>query len=147
MKNLTNINTIARSSLALALVMVICSPLQAQSAESTETKKATDVKMMERCQGMNEQKQKMMDDMKAQDALLTEQLTKMNSAPDDKKVSLMAAVITLMAEQRIAMNAQMAKMETEKMQHMQMMGKESMSQSPMMKGMDEKSGNAKKEQK
>jgi hypothetical protein len=37
------------------------------------------------------------------------------------------------------------KMMTHTMQHVQM-GKESMSQCPMMKGMDEKSGDAQKEQ-
>lgn len=145
MKFQKNTNIIICSAFVLAFFMVISFPLHAQSAESAASKNRMDAKMMERCQGMKEEKQKMMDDMKAQDALLTEQLTKMNSAPDDKKMSLMAAVITLMAEQRVAMNARMAKMETEKMQHMQMMGKEPMSQGPMMKGMDEKSGNAKKE--
>ena len=50
----------------------------------------------------------------------------------------MAAVITRMVEQRIAMDARMAKMQEEMMQHMMQhmqMGKESMSQCPMMKGM------------
>ena len=98
--------------------------------------------MMESCQKMKEQKQKMMEDMKAQNAELTEQLTKMNSASEDKKMSLMAAVITHMVEQRITMDARKAKMEEEMMQHMQM-GQKSMSQCPMMKGMkgmDIKSG-------
>ena len=109
--------------------------------------------MMERCQAMKEQKQKMMADMKAQDAQLTEQLTEMNRAPEDKKMGLMAAVVTHMVEQRITMDARKAKMEEEMMQHMMQhmqMGKESMSQCPMMKGMkgmDEKSGDAQKEQK
>jgi len=44
----------------------------------------TEAQMMERCQEMKAQKQKMMADMKAQDAELTEQITKMNSAPEDK---------------------------------------------------------------
>ena len=58
-----------------------------------------------------------------------------------------------MVEQRIAMNVRMAKMQEEMMQHMMQhmqMGKESMSQCPMMKGMkdmDEKSGAGQKEQK
>jgi hypothetical protein len=75
----------------------------------------------------------------------------MNSAPMDKKMNLMAAVITRMVDQRITMDARKAKMEEEMMQHMMQhmqMGKESMSQCPMMKGMkgmDEKSGNAHKE--
>ena len=95
-------------------------------------------KMTERCQEMKTKKDKMMADMKAQDAELTEQVAKMNSAPEDKKMGLMAAVLTHMVEQRIAMDARKAKMEEEMMQHMMQhmqMGKESMSQCPMMKGM------------
>jgi len=108
----------------------------------------TEAKMMERCQEMKEQKQKMKEDMKAQDAELTEQLAKMNSAPEDKKMSLMAAVLTHMVEQRITMDARKAKMEEEMMKHMMQhmqMGKESMSQCPMMKDMDDKSAGAHKE--
>lgn len=102
----------------------------------------TEAKMMEQCQEMKERKQKMKEDMKAQDAELTKQIAKMNHAPKDKKMDLMAAVITRMVEQRIAMDARKAKMEEEMMQHMMQhmqMGKESMSKCPMMKEMDEKS--------
>jgi hypothetical protein len=159
MKKQTNTNLAIRSSLALALALAIWSPVQARSAEPAdgkmmmEGKMMTETNMMQRCQAMKEQKQKMKEDMKAQDAQLTEQLTKMNRAPEDKKVGLMAAVLTQMVEQRIAMDARKAKMEDEMMQHMMQhmqMGKESMSQCPMMKGMkgmDEKSGDAQKEQK
>ena len=151
MNNQTKTNLVIRSSLALALALAIWSPVQARSAEPAEGKNMTEAKMMERCQEMKEQKQKMMEAMKAQDAELTEQLTKMNRAPEDKKMSLMAAVITHMVEQRITMDARKAKMEEEMMKHMMQhmqMGKESMSQCPMMKGlkgMDERSGDAHKE--
>jgi hypothetical protein len=151
MNNQTKTNLVIRSSLALALALAIWSPVQARSAEPAEGKNMTEAKMMERCQEMKEQKQKMMEAMKAQDAELTEQLTKMNSAPEDKKMSLMAAVITHMVEQRITMDARKAKMEEEMMKHMMQhmqMGKESISQCPMMKGMkdmDEKSAGAHKE--
>ena len=94
--------------------------------------------MMERCQEMKQQKQKMMADMKAQDDQLMEQVAEMNRAPHDKKIGLMAAVLTHMAEQRIAMNARKAKMDEEMMQHMMQhmqMGKDSMLQCPMMKDM------------
>ena len=100
-----------------------------------------------RCQEMKEQKQKMMADMNAQDAELTEHVARMNSAPEDKKLSLIAAVVTRMVEQRTAMNARMAKMQEKMMKHMMehmQMGKESMSQCPMMKGTDDKSGDAQK---
>jgi len=153
MKNQTNTNLLIRSTLALALVLAIWSPVQARSAEPAEGKKVMEAKMKERCQEMMEQKQKMKEDMKAQDAELTEELTKMNSAPEDKKMRLMAAILTHMVEQRITMDARKAKMEEEMMKHMMQhmqMGKESMAQCPMMngmKGMDEKMGNAQKEQK
>src|SRR5665647_801796 len=101
MKNQTNSNLVIRSSLALALALAIWSPVQALSAEPVEGKNMTEPKMMERCQEMKEQKQKMKEDMKAQDAELTEHVAKMNSAPEDEKISLMAAVITHMVEQRI----------------------------------------------
>jgi hypothetical protein len=102
-------------------------------------------KMMEGCQEMKEQKQRMKESMKAQDAQLTEQLAEMNGAPVDKKMGLMAAVVTKMVEQRISMDAQMAEMDEAMMKHMMQhmqMGKGSMSQCPMMKGMEEKSAAA-----
>src|ERR1039458_6086988 len=68
MKNQMNTNLVIRSSLALALALAIWSPVQARSAEPAEGKNMTEAKMMERCQEMKEQKQKMMEDMKAQDA-------------------------------------------------------------------------------
>ena len=150
MRNHPNTNLIIRSSLALALALAIWSPVQVHAAESAKGKMMTKAKMMECCEEMKDQKQKMMEEMKAQDAQLTEQLTKMNSAPEDKKMGLMAAVISLMVEQRIAMEPRMGKMHEEMMQHMMQhmqMGKESMPQCPMMKGMkgmDEKSADAHK---
>ena len=149
MKKQMHMNILIRSSLALvlALTLSIWSPVQSQSAESAEGKMMTEAKMMEQCQKMKEHKQKMKEDMKAQDAELTNQISKMNRAPKDNKINLMAAVITRMVEQRIAMDARKAKMEDKMMQHMMQhmqLGKESMSQCPMMKDMDEKSGDAHK---
>jgi hypothetical protein len=68
----------------LALAVAIWSPVQALSAELAKGKKMMEGKMMERCRERMEQKQKMMADMKAQDAELTEQVAEMNSAPEDK---------------------------------------------------------------
>ena len=150
MQTRTTANLFIRSSLVLALALAIWSPIQAQSAELAQMKNMTEAKMMERCQEMKEQKQKMKEDMEAQNAQLTEQLAKMNSAPEDQKMDLMAAVLTRMVEQRIAMDARKAKMEEEMMQHMMQhmqMGKESISPCPMMKrikGTDETSGMLKK---
>jgi len=145
MKELTNINLIIRSSLVLVLALAIWFPVQARAPELMEGPTMTEAKMTERCQAMKEMKQTMLEDMKAQDAELTEQLAKMNSAPEDKKMSLMAAVITNMVEQRITMDARKAKMEEEMMQHMMQhmqMGKDSMSQCPMMKDMKDMKGMA-----
>jgi len=144
-------NLIIRSSLALALALAICSPVLARSAEPAEGKKMMEGKMMEGCKEMKAQKQKMKEDMKAQNTELTEHVAKMNSAPEDKKMNIMAAVVSHMVEQRIAMDARKAKMDEQMMKHMMQhmqMGKESMSQCPMMKGMkgmDEKSGDAHKD--
>ena len=132
---------------ALVLALAISVPVNAQSPEPAEGK-PTKVAMMDRCQEMKDQKQKLKEDMKAQDARLTEEIAGMNRAPADRKTDLMAAVITHMVEQRIALDARKAKMEEAMMQHMQM-GKESMSQCPMMKGMKDMGkspGSAGKEQ-
>jgi len=159
MKKHTQTNLVIRSGLALALALAIWSPVQARSAEPADGKMIMDGKMMTEtnmmqcCQTMKEQKKKMMADMKAQDAEVAAQVAKMNSAPENKKLDMMAAVVTQMVEQRTAMNARKAKMDEEMMKHMMQhmqMGKESMSQCPMMKGMkgmDEKTGDAQKEQK
>lgn len=107
--------------------------------------------MMESCQKMKEKKQEMMADMKAQDAKLIEAVARMNSAPEDQKMTLMAALITSLVEQRSAMHTRTAKMQEEMMTHMMehmQMGKESMAQCPMMKGMkgmDNQSEDAHKE--
>jgi hypothetical protein len=152
MKSLTNMTFATRSNLALALALAIWSPVHAQSPEPSKGKPMTAATMMERCQEMKKQKQDMKDDIKAQDAQLTEQLANMNRAPEDQKTGLMAAVLTHMVEHRIAMDARKAQMEEAMMQHMMQhmqMGKESMSQCPMMKGMkdmDDKSAGAYKEQ-
>ncbi len=108
-------------------------------------------KMTDSCKDMMQQKKKMMEEMKAQDTALTEQVAQMNRAPENQKSALMAAIVTKMVEQRTAGNAKMEKMHAQMMGHMMehmQMGKESMAQCPMMKGMkgmDEKSGDAHKE--
>jgi len=155
MKKQTYTDVFTRSILILALIMTTgylsacsgqgmgasqaaMSPAQAQSEESVKEKTMAEAKMMESCMEMKKQKQKMMEDIKASDAELTSQLAKMNSAHKKEKVAAMASVITSMVEQRIAMDARKAKMEEEMMQHMMQhmkMGKDSMAQCPMMKGM------------
>ena len=76
--------------------------------------------------------------MKAHDAKLRSEVVAMNSASDDKKLALIAALVTHMVEQRTLMNTRMetahGDMMTHMMQHMEM-GNPSMSQCPMMNGM------------
>jgi len=144
-------NLIIRSSLGLALALAIWSPVLAQSTEPAEGKKVMEGKMMEDCKEMKAQKQKMKEDMKAQDTELTEQVAKMNSAPSDQKLGLLEGIVNQLVKQRVARDERKAKMEEEMMKHMMQhmqMGKESMAQCPMMKGMkgkQDKSGNARKE--
>lgn len=95
-------------------------------------------KMMGYCREMTEQRQQMMEARKAEDAALTEQLAKMKSAPDDKKMEQLTALVTLMAEQRIAMSAHRAKMEDVMTRHMLRhleMGKEVMEDCPILKAL------------
>lgn len=137
MKKQTPTNLLIRSSLALTLAFAVLTPLLSQSAEPADDKKM-DSQMMEHCEKMKEQKQQMKADMKAQDDDLTAHVAKMNSAPADKKVDAVAALVTHMLEVRIAMDARKAKMEEEMMEHMMKhmeMGKKSMTKCPMMKGM------------
>jgi uncharacterized protein HemX len=145
MKKQTNTNLIIRSTLVLAwaLALVIWSPLQSQSADPVVGTNMTETQMIERCQEMKDQKQKMMAEMKTQDAELTAQVAEMNSAPADKKIDLIAAVVTHMVELRTAMHARMEKMQGEMMQHMMQhmqMGKDSMAKCPMMKDMTDMKG-------
>lgn len=111
----------------------------ASAADAPKGKGAAQGNMMkEHCQQMMEQKAKMKEEMKAQDAQLTEQVTAMNRAPDDKKLALVTALLTTMVEQRVAMTIRHEKMEMDMMDHMKQhadMGKGSMNSCPMMNGM------------
>jgi phage-related tail protein len=137
MKTYPPTNLLIRFSLIVALALTLWTRLQAQSADPIDGKRDP---MVERCQEMKEQKQKLMAEIKAQDAELTAQLAMMNSAPEGQKLTLLAAVVTRMVEQRIAMNARMEKLHEQMMQHIVehlQLGKDSLSQCPMIKGMGE----------
>lgn len=137
--------------MVLALALSIWQPGHAQPSETSPKKMMMGGRMMERCQEMKDKKEKMMTETKAQDAELTAKVAEMNRAPADKKAGLVAAVVTRMVEQRAAMHEKMGRMQDEMMVHMMehmQMGKESMAQCPMMKGMkgmDEKSAGVHKE--
>jgi hypothetical protein len=134
------------SGFALALAFAIWLPATARAQDEMKPMKGSEHMMMgsstntltQSCQAMMQMHQKMMDEMKTQDAALTEQVAKMNSAPENEKTAMMADIVTKMVEQRTANNAKMEKMHAQMMQHMMEhmeMGKESMMQCPMMKGM------------
>ncbi|MEO8614993.1 MAG: hypothetical protein ABI600_07630 [Luteolibacter sp.] len=144
---------------ALAFITWLPATVQAQN----ETKPMKDGEQMttgdsattltQSCPEMMEKQKTMMEEMKARDAALTDQVTKMNSAPENAKTPLMADIITKMVEQQTADHAKMEKMHAKMMQHMMehmKMGKESMSKCPMMKsmkgmkGMDDQSKDASK---
>lgn len=150
MKLHTKKRHVIRLTLALALALATASSVPVIHAEHEEGK-AMEGKMMKHCKEMKEQKEKLGAEIKAQDADLTEKIAKLNKAPQPEKLEIMAAVLTQMVEQRSAMNARKAKMEENMMKHMMehmQMGKESMSDCPMMKGMkhsDEKSEGEHKE--
>ena len=145
MKNKTQTSRLVRACFALSVAFSVWSPLRAQSSEPMDMKMKMDDKMTAGCQEMMAKKEKMMADMKAQDAELTEHVAKMNRATGAEKTTIMAAVVTHMVELRISTDAQKAKMEAAMMAHMMehmSMGAASMSGCPMMKGMgdmDEKS--------
>jgi len=144
MNNYTNTNSITQLSLALAVVLTVWFPVQSRSAEPAKEKMKMEGKMMtettpvENCQAMKDQMEKIMADTQTQNAELTTQIAAMNSAPEEKKLDMMAALVTRMAEQQTAMHSRRADMEKmmvpHMMQHMKM-GKESMSTCPMMQGM------------
>lgn len=149
-------NVAVRAGLALAMALAVWSPASSQSPEPPKAKKVpmeakpvkgsvVDGKSMEHSKMMMDRCQGMMIEMKAQDAELATQIAAMNSAAPEAKVDLMAAIITKMAQQRTAMNTQMADMHLGMMQHMQT-DKGAMSHPPM-KGMDRKSESMPKQQK
>jgi len=158
MKQTSLANLLLRSAFALAVVSAAWTTLGAQSASPDagrpmKGKKMMggtmmEGKMMGGCDQMMERKQQMRKAVEAQNTALAEQVAKMNLAPENEKLGLMAGVITQLAEQHTTRDAEKTKMDgammAHMMQHMQM-GPESMAQCPMMqgmgamKGMDEKS--------
>ena len=110
------------------------SPLS-QSAEPVKGKAVMSGEMPTCCVDMKAKCQKMWDDLKTEDAALTKRVTEMNSASADKKMTLIAALITRMAEQRTDTNIRTAKMQDDMMQHMMqcpMMGMKDMAKKPMV---------------
>jgi hypothetical protein len=140
-KRRSNMNTKSKllvgSGFALALALATWSPLQAQSADSADAAKPTESQLAEHCREMKDQRLQIRADIKAQDARLTDRLAELNGAADERKVGLMAALLTSVVEQRIAMDVRRTKLDDGMMhhwmQHLQL-GKDSMSKCPMCAG-------------
>jgi len=135
----------ACSSMLLVAALAASSPSTAGPAAPAGGMPMTETQMKDHCKDMMDQKKKLAADVKAEDAELTKLVGKMNRAPEDKQMTLMANVITQIVEQQVAMDERKAKMDdammAHMMQHMQM-GKDSMAQCPMMKDMNDHKGMA-----
>jgi uncharacterized protein HemX len=129
-------NIIKHLPLAMILALGVWSPVQAQTTKPAEGKKMMEHKMMKCCQSTNKLKGKMEADRKTQVSEVSAQISKMNLAAQDKKLGMMADIITQMVAQQKAMHAREAEMEKAMMVHMFMhmqVGKKSMDNCPMMK--------------
>jgi len=145
MKNQSTRSRLLCSALALGLILALGSPVQSQAPQPAEGKMMMPVDMKEHCQAMKERKEQMKADMKTQDDELAALVARMNSAPADKKLDLLAAVVTTMVEQRTVRNARMEAMQSEMMTHMMghmPMGKDSTTMCPMMMGMKSRPSSA-----
>ena len=134
---------VLRGATHLFGVLALWRPLQAEPTTPMAGAKMMDKNVMEHCQELKEAKQKMIAEMTAQDGELALQVAKMNGAPEDKKLGLMAALVTQLVEQRATRNAQLGKMQAATMNHLAqhiVLGKESLSQCPMLQGMEDIKG-------
>jgi hypothetical protein len=100
----------------LATLVAATLPLAAITAEDSSKTEATDQKQEQSSDMMGMKcmmgKGQMMSNWRDQDAELGKLVAEMNSAPADKKLGAVAAVLTKLVEQRKAMHEQMQKMMT-----------------------------------
>ena len=117
----------------LATLVAATLPLAVITAEDSSKTETTDQKQEQKSDTMGMKgmmgKGQMMSNWKDQDAELDKLVTEMNSAPADKKLDAVAALLTKLVEQRKAMHEQMQKM-------MSANEKEGMGMCRMMMGMD-----------
>jgi hypothetical protein len=119
-----------RATHILATLVAATLPLSVITAEDSRKDETSDQKQEQNSdmKGMMGKGQ-MMSNWKDQDAELDKLVAEMNSAPADKKVDAVAAVVAKFVEQRKAMHEQMQKM-------MSANEKEGMRMCRMMMGMD-----------
>lgn len=118
MNSKTNNKVLIGTSLALALALAVWSPAQAGSDDTGDGAALTESQMAEHCNAMKAAKLKLREDVKSQDAQLSEQVAKMNLAPVDQKLGLMAALLTTIVDQKIAMDVRRAAGDDGMMHHM-----------------------------
>jgi hypothetical protein len=99
---------LVRSSFGLALALILWSPVRAQSTEPAMGPPMSGGMMAKG--SMADRHAAMMAEMKSQDAELTAAVATMNSAPQDKKLDLLASIVTRLVQQRVAMDARMQEM-------------------------------------
>ena len=103
------------SGAAFALGLVGAFPVQIKAADPVRGGMMMDGPKSEMQQAMQQRHQALMAEMKVQDDELTALVAKMNAAAKDKKVDLLASIVTRMVEQRASMNQRMMKMHGEMM--------------------------------
>jgi hypothetical protein len=133
MKNKTNAAVVLGSILAVTFAVAMWSPAVSQPADPKPN-----MAKMEGCQAIMDQKKQMNADMTSQDAELTAHVAKMNGTAASGKTEEIAALLTHLVSQKVAMDARMAKMDEAMMNHMMKhmaMGKDAMAGCPMMDGM------------
>ena len=118
--------------LLATLIAAATLPLTAIPAEDTGQSEATDQKQEQSSDTMGMKGKMMMSNWKDQDAELDKLVAEMNSAPADKKLDAVAAVVTKLVEQRKAMHEHMQKMMSAK-------PKDAMGMCRMMMGMNNES--------
>jgi len=126
------------SGLVLALGLAAGYPVHAQVAGGAMDKgMMMQGPMMSHQGSMGNHWKTMIDEMKAQDASLAELVDQMNSAKNDAKTDLIAAVVTRLVEQRRGMTLRMERMHQDMMQNGKM-GKGAMPHHPKMQNMGKK---------
>jgi hypothetical protein len=114
--------------LMATLIVVATLPVTTILAQDTGQTETTDKKQEQSSQTMR-MEGKMMSNWREQDAELDKLVAEMNSAPADKRLDAVAAVLTKLVEQRKAMHEHMQNMMSAK-------PKDAMGMCRMMMGMD-----------
>lgn len=137
MTNRTILRISALSVVALALIALFVVPGYTQFDKTAEKKKADDM-MLQNCNAMVAEREKLVVEMTAQDAEVTAQISRMNSSSEKYKVDLLAAVVTRMMVNKTNFAEKMEKIHDDMLAHAALhgkMGESSMMHCPMMLGM------------